>query len=290
MYNLRYHVASLVAAFLFLSVGLVLGTIVAERGTLDAQRDTLISGLRDQFEKLSTENSTLTTENKDQASFIDDTLPLLLAGQLENQYVVVISNTGRADGVSLVSDAITRAGGTPVVVTARGPRMGLSDPEISQVATGFVEVSPEDEDTYLEAVAKAIAQEWTTPGSERGLTNALLAAEAFTVEGEWPSGVPAAAIVTLAAWEGAPDTAALAIARSMSLTGLPAAGVEMSSQHTGVAVAATEQGLSAVEDAGTPEGDFSLVFVLAGKASGHFGSSADAGARFPVVDQEAAQP
>ncbi len=290
MYNLRYHVASLVAAFLFLSVGLLLGTIVAERGTLDTQRDTLVSSLREQFESLSAENTALSSENEIQSGYMEDTLPLLISGQLEGAYVVVISNAGRADGVSFVTDAITRAGGTPIVVTALKSQMGLTDPVVSDVATGYVDVAPQDEEAFIEAVAQIIADEWTSTGSSRPLTQALMEAEAFTTSIDLPAGESADAIVTMAAWDGVPDAAALAVARAMSLRELPATGFEMSSQHTGVAAAAVAEGLSAVEDAGTPPGDFSLVFVLAGHASGHFGPSEEAQAHFPVVDPALLNP
>jgi len=289
MYNLRYHVASLVAAFLFLTVGLLLGTIVAERGTLDTQRDTLISSLRDQFEQLSAQNTALSTQNDALGSFVDDVLPLLTAGQLAGDHVVVISNTGRTDGLSLVAETITRAGGTPVVITAHGPQLGLADSEASQVATAYVDVSPADETAFIGEVTARLAEEWSS-GGDRPLTDALVSVGALTVDGEFPVGEPIAGVVTLASWEGVPDEAALGVARALALMGMPAAGVEMSTQATGVAASAAGNGLSAVEDVGTPQSDFALVYVLAGRASGYFGVSDDANARYPVVEAEVQQP
>ena len=47
MYNLRYHIASLVAVFLALAVGLLLGTVVVERGELDRAADDARGGPAD---------------------------------------------------------------------------------------------------------------------------------------------------------------------------------------------------------------------------------------------------
>jgi hypothetical protein len=50
MYNLRYHIVSLVAVFLALTVGLVLGTVVVERGVLTKQRAALVGDLTKQYD------------------------------------------------------------------------------------------------------------------------------------------------------------------------------------------------------------------------------------------------
>ena len=52
MYNLRYHIASLVAVFLALSVGLLLGTVVAERGMITDQTGALVADLQARFDEI----------------------------------------------------------------------------------------------------------------------------------------------------------------------------------------------------------------------------------------------
>ena len=42
MYNIRYHIASLVAVFLALALGLVLGGLVVQQGTFSKQQKALV--------------------------------------------------------------------------------------------------------------------------------------------------------------------------------------------------------------------------------------------------------
>ena len=75
MYNLRYHIASLVAVFLALAIGLILGTVVGERGTLDKQQTTLVTSLQKDFTLLRTENADLKRERDRDHAFATDVVP-----------------------------------------------------------------------------------------------------------------------------------------------------------------------------------------------------------------------
>ena len=54
--RIRSLIASLVAVFLALSVGLVLGSIVVERGTIDRQQEALVKSLQNDFVRINREN------------------------------------------------------------------------------------------------------------------------------------------------------------------------------------------------------------------------------------------
>lgn len=279
MFNLRYHIASLVSIFLALSVGLLLGTIVNERGALDEQRDTLVSGLRAQYEELSSSNDELSAENERLSSFVSDTTGLLLAGQLQDRTVLVLTNLGRSDGLSAAREAVAAAGGTPIVITLNDAELGLSANTASEVATAFVD--PESADP-TEDLAAILASEWASPLENRPLTSALLEADVIDSD-EFPATMRADGVIVIAAQDGNPDETALAIAAALSRLGVVAVGVEAQSLSTGVAAAALDRGLSAVDHVTSPEGSYSLVMVLAGRASGYFGEGAPATSRYPAL-------
>jgi hypothetical protein len=90
MYNLRYHIASLVAVFLSLSIGLLLGTIVVERGMLDSQRDTIVQSLQEEFRTLSADNNEMRAEISSQEDFIGTLLETAVDGSLEGRTVLVL--------------------------------------------------------------------------------------------------------------------------------------------------------------------------------------------------------
>ncbi len=52
MFDMRYHIASLVAVFLALTVGIVLGTAIVNRGVLVRQQNALVGSLRTEFASL----------------------------------------------------------------------------------------------------------------------------------------------------------------------------------------------------------------------------------------------
>lgn len=280
MYNLRYHIASLVAVFLSLTIGLLLGTIVVERGTLDRQREAVVEALQDEFRTLGEENDTLSAENEAREDYVNDTLPQLVSGRLAGRTVIVVTNSGRTDGLGSITDTIRMAGGEPVTVTFNEPLLGLENGEMSSAATAVIE-PPLDADLQGSIVA-SLTREWTTPATERPLTSALVMSGAMSMS-EFPPEAAVDAIVVMAAWEDGPDQLALALAEGFREIEADASGAEATTQHTGVAVATVERGLSAVDHVDMAEGQFSLVFILSGLEEGYFGVGPGAQAHYPVV-------
>jgi len=279
MYNLRYHLASLVAVFLSLAIGLLLGTIVVERGTLDTQRDSIVTALQEEFRSLSEENSVLGEENAALAAFVNDTLPALIGGRLEGRTIVVIVNSGRVDGLGSVTDAIRMAGARPVTVTLNEASLGLDRPEVSEAATSVI--GPIADDQLLSGAIDRLTAEWTDPTQGRLLTEALVASNALAI-GDLPAEAAVDGVVNLAAWDQTPDEAAFGIANAVAQRGGTVSAAEATSHETGLAGAAAERGLSAVDDVGSPQGQYALVMVLAGEAEGYFGLGPGAQARYPV--------
>ena len=55
MYNVRYHIASLVSVFLALALGLVLGGLIVDK-TPTTSQSSLVTGLKQEFETLRADN------------------------------------------------------------------------------------------------------------------------------------------------------------------------------------------------------------------------------------------
>jgi hypothetical protein len=278
MYNLRYHIASLVAIFFALTVGLLLGGVVVERGTLQNQKTTLVDSLRKSYEGLSADQRTLKAENDALAAFSDQAAVQVVSGVLAGRTVVVLADPASGDVVSEVTRAVRDAGGRAAVVTFTSAGLGLSDAAVarayaaaaSAVATGAAETS----------VTAALASEWTTPGAARPVTGALIKAGALRVEGFTPDMVFDGA-VSAAVWETKPDQAALRLVKAITGPNRYGAGVETTKRAGGLAIAAVAAGLSAVDDIDKPVGHVSLVWILSGRAAGHYGLGKGADAAFP---------
>lgn len=284
MYNLRYHIASLVAVFLALAVGLVLGTVVAERGMITEQGSALIEDLQRQFEKITAKNAELTTDLERDRAFAEDLEPVIVSDALAGYDVAVLVGTGRVDGLNAANAAIEEASGAPFVVSLEEPGIGLADNAPEGLVGYFASRGAEMADpgsALIEQVATALVAEWRTGGA-RPLTELLMSSGLVGVE-SMAETATLDAIVVMAAADGGVDPFALALGEAMVDAGGVAVGAEAESTASGVAAACAQEGLSAVDHLGTVQGRFSLVWLLASRAEGVFGAGDAAEAYYPPV-------
>lgn len=105
MVNLRYHVVSLVAVFLALGIGIVMGSTVVSRGTVDALRAQLHRVER-RDDNVDRDNSQLRGQLRDQTSlwarFSDQAAGQLLRGRLSGVPVVIVATRG-IDGAPIAA-------------------------------------------------------------------------------------------------------------------------------------------------------------------------------------------
>lgn len=112
MINLRYHIVSLVAVFLALALGMVVGGTVLNEGTGRAQR-AFSDLLRKTSQQTQAENTTLRGQLGHYQDFGGKVLPELAHDKLKGRSVVLV-NTDRGDNGALggVTAAVQAAGGT----------------------------------------------------------------------------------------------------------------------------------------------------------------------------------
>ena len=93
MINLRYHIVSLVAVFLALGLGIVMGSTVIDRVTVDALNDRLDTVQRSQG-AIREENGRLGQQVKQAQDFAVTTRDQLLRGHLRNIPVMIVAVAG----------------------------------------------------------------------------------------------------------------------------------------------------------------------------------------------------
>jgi len=284
MYNLRYHVASLIAVFLALAVGLLLGTVVAERGMITDQSSALVEDLQQRFDEISAANDELRLGLERDRAFAEDAVEVMSEGRLEGMRVVVLGSTGRVDGQPAVERAVTEAGGEAILVTVREVGLGLLTTEPEGLAGYFagrdMEMAPAGPE-LIEQVAESLATEWREGGEQplsALLADAGLMDELASTEGT----VTVDGIVVMAAGPDGCDPFALALARTIVADGGISVAAEAETSSTGVAATCADEGLPAVGHIGTPQGRVSLVWILSGKARGYYGPGDDVDGYYPV--------
>jgi hypothetical protein len=125
--DFRYHLISIVAVLLALSVGVILGSGLLGEPLLDDIKSN-VEGLEDQLDRRRDEIADLTQEASEQRRFAEQAAPHLLAGVLEGVPVVVLELDGvDGDVVSDLRESIGAAGGTVASRIEINERVVLED-------------------------------------------------------------------------------------------------------------------------------------------------------------------
>jgi len=165
MINLRYHIVSLVAVFLALSIGVIAGTTVLN--------DQVVKGLKASDKTL---RDTLTTQ-QDAIDGLQREISLwegfgtsieagLVKDRLRNKKVVLLAANG-VDGklIGDVADEIVRAGGSRMGTITFTDRWMLADDTIRrQLALAIGASSSEDASELEKKAAQRLAQRFAVPG------------------------------------------------------------------------------------------------------------------------------
>ncbi|MHB1136481.1 MAG: copper transporter [Coriobacteriia bacterium] len=285
MYNLRYHLASLVAVFIALAIGLLLGTIVAERGMLDDQGVALVQGLQSRFDEISAENAELEAGLERDRAFVAEAVGPLIAGRLDGQRVIVIGPAGESGALTAARETAQAAGAEVLTFTLATPALGMDNAEPEGLA-GFlhgrdVEIAAAGA-PLLEQIAELLSAEWRADG-DRPLTEFLVTNGMVALESAQGTGTIDAVVVT-GGPKGPGDPLSLELAKRFAAAGGRSIGADLNVVEDGTAVMCAAEGVSAVDHLSTPQGRYSLVAVLAGLANGYYGTGDGADAFYaPLV-------
>ncbi len=276
MYNLRYHIASLVGVFLALALGLVLGGLVVQRGAVDRQQVALVEGLRREFTDLRDENRVLVDENRLLGAYAGRVTDEWASGRLEDRVVLIVTNAEREAAARHAMDAVAGAGAEAATVVVLKPSFGLENDELAAQVTSLAG----DAEAPLESIAESLVAEWTNPSGARPVTDALVDADVLRIDG-LHKGVLVAGLVDVARNGDGFDPAGIALARAFAAPGPSIVG-QTPGAESGVFEAAREAKVSGFDTLGTPVGRYTLISLLTGAAPGLYGTGDGADAPFPV--------
>lgn len=133
MIDLRYHIASIVAVFLALALGILIGSTIVGDNLIVEQQKKMIDRLEEQFYALRESETILSTENQRQSKIIGNyenysqtLLPPLLKGRLQDSQIGVVVS-GDNDLPAGMINALSSAGATIVSKTVVLSGLGLDD-------------------------------------------------------------------------------------------------------------------------------------------------------------------
>lgn len=97
MFDMRYHIASLVAVFLALALGILVGTSIVNNNVLENQQRKLIDNINASIKKVKVENSALNDQVSSYGDFEEAIFPNLVKGKLKNKNIAIITFEGNND-------------------------------------------------------------------------------------------------------------------------------------------------------------------------------------------------
>jgi hypothetical protein len=316
MIDFRYHLVSIVAVFLALTVGIVVGTTTLNGGIVETLRVSNDKVIRDK-RALEDEVKELRTAVSRRDQFATAVGGQVVAGQLADRRVLLVATPdASAEVVDGIAQTITAAGGTPAGVLRL--RNDLLDPAKNQVVDDVVAnvapagiTLPDGTPTDRAAVelAAALLQLPGLPGLSADAAAKVLGgftgAELVSFE-PGPGADPAVAVTPASLVilvTGGSDgqslddigrqrqRAVLTLARAMDLrsSGVVAAGPESAADAGGLLAAMRDDGslsdrVSSVDTADTPYGQLTVVLALreqAGGRSGRYGQGPGSQAAAP---------
>lgn len=275
MYNLRYHLASLVSIFIALAIGIILGGLIVDNSSA-FDTSALIDDLRTEFAEIRSENAALSGEVGMYEEFSDAIAVEAVADRLVGRTTVVLGTSNTV--IEAAVSAIEQSGGSalPVVVDST-----MLTPEGAPTVAGLGDQVLPDGVTS-ESVARALAAEWADAEAQATpVTDALVADGIIQYEGPLPAGVTGVVNTALAAGEAEPF--ALDISAAVGRLGVPVIGASPVRGAGVVAAASWERGVAGTDLLGNPVGTYTIVAVLTGAEPGLYGVGDGATAVFALM-------
>lgn len=173
MIDIKYHIASIVAVFLALGLGVLIGSTIVGDDLLVDQQQKMIERLEEQFYGLKDREVELLADNEDKDQLISNyenysqaLLPAVVSGRLE-QYKVAVIVTGDSEIPAGMINAISMAGAQIVSKTVLLSNMKLEDEEIGSRMKDYYGLSnSESKAVVRQHIADTVAQVIMNKGEE----------------------------------------------------------------------------------------------------------------------------
>jgi hypothetical protein len=285
MLNFRYHALSLVAVFLSLAIGLLLGVAIGDKGLVSSAEQDVRASLRGDVRDAQAERDDARAQLQERQQFEHDAYPALVGGRLAGLRIALIELGGASDRMwNLTKDALQGSGAALVSVSVIREPLQLD--ELAAAARGTRYEQLVEQPDLLHPFATRLGIQFTHGGRllrlvRRDLllqgSGALTGADGVVVVRNAPELEGDDADIV--------DTFEDGLMRGLRAHDMPVVGVETTDTETSQIEWFKDHELSSVDDLDDPIGRAALVFALAGQR-GSFGVKPTAdGGRLPPLLQ-----
>lgn len=276
MYDLRYHILTIVGIFLALAIGLVLGLALGRSGAADVTTDSLVRTLQESFDALQEENDSLQAQASSSESLSEDMLDAWAQGRLSGVRALVLAG-GASEAEQAALRALEDAGARAEVVTLRMPREAGALGSLAALVGA--DGADADADALARSLGDALCAEWRSAAcadeaaAEQAcpLTRALREVGVLVLEAPLSDVVACTHVVDVAIADASAEPLSLAVAAAYAQAGCASVSAQTQDASAGLVQAAWGRGVSGVGGVETTSGRFGLTWLLSGAAPGAYG-------------------
>jgi len=111
MFDIRYHITSLVAVFLALTVGILLGSLIIDSSTLTRRQAKLMESINSDIKNIRQKNHDLISQNRELKGFKNKVWQAAVKDRLTGQKILTVSMSAHQDEIfQNIAGALDKAG------------------------------------------------------------------------------------------------------------------------------------------------------------------------------------
>lgn len=295
MVDLKYHIASIVAVFLALGIGILIGSTIVGDDLLVDQQKKVIDRLEQQFDDLRTQEDQLTAENENKTIIITKyenysqvIQPLIIKDHLKD-YKVALVVCGDSDVPAGLQSSLNTAGARLVSKTVILANMKLDDSKLRTSLLDYYQLDAKtSEDTLRRSIAASVGAVITGQGDDAMIKylqdNGLVKFTFNTAE-------PVNQVILLGGANSLGSYFADSFDRGLiaylSEQGVKSFGVETSRITYSCMENYQKENISTIDDIDLSPGQVSLILAMGGEA-GNYGMKPTAQKFIPTITLNAA--
>lgn len=291
-FDFRYHVVTLVAVFMALGIGIIIGSALLGNDALVQQQREMTDRLEQQLEEMRQENKAvqakihdLEAEQTIQKQFEKQILPALITDKLAGVSVAIIETNNYGVREELLN-TLEISGAEVVSITTILNGLAIENKEEFLANLGLEEGNEQE---TVKQLATILANGILTAENQAAL-NIMAQAEMIKTVGEY--GIPLDAVIIVG---GSPEKSLIKTQQIDNIiinyflsNNIPVYGVEESNVAYSYMKEYQKFNISTVDNVETVPGQLALVYAMSGKA-GHYGVKSTAQRLLPKMDSSVNQ-
>lgn len=285
MFDMRGYIVSLFAVFLALGMGILLGTVIVDKGILIDQQNAFLKKIATQVNDLRAEKNQLQDELDIDRQFMPETVPYITRDRLKGKTILVFCTSNAAEQTrKTIQESIRTAGGESILYVLNMTDITNASDETKNKLKDLFEVD-ELTDKQLEAITVQNMIEDIVNWDDLERINALAGMGWMSVNGSLSQAGQCAVVIGEPKVENKDVFKRLLgpIVKTLAKNDIPVIGVEKyTDENTNIEEFKKLGANSTVDHIDTIPGQIAVIFALAGNY-GDFGAKETAQSLIPEL-------